>query len=256
MHPTRGDGAGGDVLQGPTRTQDGGGDHGGPASGFHQAGEVISSFDSFLAGPLEEDTEDEGQQGVGQETEVELEVEEERKEEGATPVSLRAHECHRRRKSTTATPLMSLPGRGPRLRLGARPRLRLDVCGVRGDGAPWWCWSFGTREPNCDSLIRLQGMGLAHAHGSGDMLTQHMKLGHQEPTLKGDGELASRSLQEEVKRRREAITHLDNSGVGGSQANGAAEGAVQSLGEQVRVLRLGLEARLGTKLKGSYSVLC
>lgn len=41
---------------------------------------------------------------------------------------------------------------------------------------------------------------------------------------------------------------------GDSQANGAAEQAVQALGEQVRVIKVGLESRLGTCLRGSHLV--
>ena len=41
-----------------------------------------------------------------------------------------------------------------------------------------------------------------------------------------------------MKNLREKITILENSPVGDSQANGAAERAVQAVGEQVRVLRL------------------
>lgn len=53
----------------------------------------------------------------------------------------------------------------------------------------------------------------------------------QEMILKSDREAALRSVQEEVKSRREARTNVDNSGVGDSQADGAAETAVQALGE-------------------------
>ena len=49
------------------------------------------------------------------------------------------------------------------------------------------------------------------------------------------------SLQEEVKKRRSAETLLENSPAGDSRANGIAERAVQSVAEQVRVLRAGLE---------------
>ena len=73
--------------------------------------------------------------------------------------------------------------------------------------------------------------------------------------LKCDGELALKSIQEEVKRRRPEPTILENSPVGDSRANGAAERAVQAIGEQVRVQRRGLEQRLGLKLSGKHPVM-
>lgn len=69
-----------------------------------------------------------------------------------------------------------------------------------------------------------------------------------------NGELALRSVQEEVKRLREAPTVLKKSGVGDSQTNGAAEKAAQALGEQVRMMKLGLETRLGIRVQGSHPV--
>lgn len=48
---------------------------------------------------------------------------------------------------------------------------------------------------------------------------------------------------------------LENSGVGDSQANGAAERAAQSLGEQARVVKAGVESRLGIRLRRSCVVM-
>lgn len=59
---------------------------------------------------------------------------------------------------------------------------------------------------------------------------------------KCDEELAVRSVQEDVKRRREPPTIVDHSGVEFSQDSGAAGSVAQTLGEQVRGLRQGLEA--------------
>lgn len=88
--------------------------------------------------------------------------------------------------------------------------------------------------------------GLAHEHGSQVLIKDIRKIGHQELILKCDGEPALRSIQEEVKRMRQTPTLLENSGAGGIQANGAVEEAVPVLGEQVRVLRQGLGAHMGS----------
>lgn len=63
--------------------------------------------------------------------------------------------------------------------------------------------------------------------------------------LKCGGGLALNSVQEEVKRLREAPALLDNSGARDSRANGTAETEVQALGEQVRVVKIGFETRSG-----------
>ena len=73
--------------------------------------------------------------------------------------------------------------------------------------------------------------------------------------MKCDGDPALKSVQEEVKRRRTESTVLENSPVGDSRANGSAERAVQAIGEQVRVLRRGLERRLGLKVSGKHPVM-
>lgn len=93
--------------------------------------------------------------------------------------------------------------------------------------------------------------GLAHEHGPTEMLKDLGKLGYHQVVLKYDGEPALRSVQEERQRRHKGPAILGNYGVGDSQANGAAERAVQSLGAKVCVLRHGLETRLGIKLEGT-----
>lgn len=54
------------------------------------------------------------------------------------------------------------------------------------------------------------------------------KLGYHELILKCGGELALKSLQEEVKRTRAELRVLEHCGAGDSQSNGAAEKAVQA----------------------------
>lgn len=51
-------------------------------------------------------------------------------------------------------------------------------------------------------------------------------------------------------------TMVENSGVGESRANGAAEKAAQAMGEQAQVTRCGLESCLGAKIKVSQVVTC
>ena len=70
------------------------------------------------------------------------------------------------------------------------------------------------------------------------------KSGYNEIILKCDGEPALKTIQEEVRRQRSEKTRLENSPVGDSRANGAAERAMQAIVEQVRVIRRGLEQRL------------
>ena len=97
--------------------------------------------------------------------------------------------------------------------------------------------------------------GMTHEHGAVAMLADLKKLGYHEVILKCDGEPALRSVQEEVKLRREQPTILENSPVADSRSNGAAERAVQAVQEHVRVLKHGLEQRLGIKIKASHPVL-
>lgn len=52
--------------------------------------------------------------------------------------------------------------------------------------------------------------GLAHEHGAAEMLRGTQNMGDHEVILKCDGEPALRNLQEDVKKRREGLTILDN----------------------------------------------
>ena len=102
-------------------------------------------------------------------------------------------------------------------------------------------------------VVRRKGMMCIH--GAEEMKKDIDKLGCKEIILKSDGEPALKSVQEEVKRRRNDPTILENSAPGDSRANGAAERAVQALGEHVRVLRAGLQRRLDMVIRGSHPVM-
>ena len=96
--------------------------------------------------------------------------------------------------------------------------------------------------------------GFSHEHGAAELIKDIAKLGYNEIILKCDGEPAMKTIQEEVRKQRSEKTILENSLVGDSRANGAAERAVQAIAEQVRVLRRGLEQRLGLRLSGKHPV--
>ena len=96
--------------------------------------------------------------------------------------------------------------------------------------------------------------GLVHLHGATEMLKDIEKLGYDEIILKSDNEPALLSVQAEVKKLRGKITFLENSLVGGSRANGAAERAEQDVGEEVRELRHALELRVGRRFSGHHPV--
>ena len=96
--------------------------------------------------------------------------------------------------------------------------------------------------------------GFSHEHGAAELIKDTAKLGYIEIILKCDGEPAMKTIQEEVRKQRSEKTILENSPVGDSRANGAAERAVQAIAEQVRVLRRGLEQRLGLRLSGKHPV--
>ena len=96
--------------------------------------------------------------------------------------------------------------------------------------------------------------GLVHLHAATEMVKDIEKLGYDEIILKSDNEPVLLSVQAEVKKLREYITILENSPVSDSRANGAAERAVQAVGEQVYVLRHALELRVGRRLPGHHPV--
>jgi hypothetical protein len=97
--------------------------------------------------------------------------------------------------------------------------------------------------------------GFSHEHGASEMIRDIEKLGYGDIILKCDGEPALKTIQEAVRVRRSGgNTILENSPVGDSRSNGAAERAVQSISEQVRVVRRGLEQRLGLRLSAKHPV--
>ena len=59
-----------------------------------------------------------------------------------------------------------------------------------------------------------------------------------------------------MRKQRIDETLLENSLVGDSRSNGIAERAVQSVAEQIRVLRTALEAKLKAKVPGNHPVIC
>ena len=91
--------------------------------------------------------------------------------------------------------------------------------------------------------------GVVHDH-----LADLRLLVYNEVILKCDGEPALKAVQEEVKRRFEGTAICENSPVGDSRANGAAERNVQAVGEMIRVVRRGLEDRVGASLPGKHAV--
>ena len=97
--------------------------------------------------------------------------------------------------------------------------------------------------------------GMIHEHGAKSMVEDIAKLGYNEIILKCDGEPALKNVQAEVQRRRSAQTIVENSVPGDSKTNGAAERAVKAVGEQVRVLRAGLQARLDMIIRTSHPML-
>ena len=65
--------------------------------------------------------------------------------------------------------------------------------------------------------------GFSHEHGATELIKDIAKLGYNEIILKCFVEPALKTIQEEVRRQRSEKTILENSPVGDSWANGAAE---------------------------------
>lgn len=80
----------------------------------------------------------------------------------------------------------------------------------------------------------------AREHGAEELGRVIEKLGYHEVSLRCGGKLAL----------RKAPTVPDNSGVGDSRSHGAGEKVAQGLREQVRVVKAGLEVRLGSGRRG------
>lgn len=105
--------------------------------------------------------------------------------------------------------------------------------GVDGERAMVAVFSIHDRRAGLLFAHVVPRSGLAHENGSQQMMKDIAKLGYYEVLCKCDRERALRSVQEEPQRRKggaDACGQLRSWGMGG------AERAVQSLGEQVRVL--------------------
>ena len=83
-----------------------------------------------------------------------------------------------------------------------------------------------------------------------------IKLGiHGEVKLRGDQEPALQDLFKAIARERGSLrTQIEASPKGDSSGNGTAERAVQSVEEMVRVLKINLERRLGSKLEVTHKI--
>ena len=97
--------------------------------------------------------------------------------------------------------------------------------------------------------------GITHEFGADAMIEDLVKLGYEEMIFRCDGEPALKVVQE-VKVRRNYQTIMENSPVGDSRANGAAERAAQAVEEQVRVERHGLENAAGHEDQWQNIQLC
>ena len=98
--------------------------------------------------------------------------------------------------------------------------------------------------------------GLASDHGVQQLLKDIETLGYRKVCLKCDGEPALIAIQQEVVKRRQFETLLENCPAGDSQANGVAERAVQAVAQQVRVLRYSLQYKLGAVVPGPHAITC
>ena len=97
--------------------------------------------------------------------------------------------------------------------------------------------------------------GLLDVYGAEELIADIEKLGYNDIILKCDGEAALTNIQNEVRRRREGKTILENSPVGDSRSNGHAERAVQSVAAHTRTLKKGLEDRCGFKLSSDHALI-
>ena len=94
--------------------------------------------------------------------------------------------------------------------------------------------------------------GLSDDHGVDELMLDIEKLGLKQIILKSDGEPALTHIQEEVRRRRECETILENSPVGDSRSNGHAERAVQSIVGLIRTMKNALENRSKLKIECNH----
>ena len=146
------------------------------------------------------------------------------------------------------------PRRGPEEKEVPEVVFDYGFMGARGDDDTQAILVIKDRRTRMHFSHVVPRKGLASEHGAKVLLEDLKKLGYGTILLKCDGEPALKAVQEEVARQRSGQTLLENSPVGDSQANGAAERAVQSVSEQIRVIRLGLERRLGVRVPGAHPV--
>ena len=81
------------------------------------------------------------------------------------------------------------------------------------------------------------------------------ELGHNEVTLKCDGEPAIVQLLKKVKEKRVCNTILEHPPAYDPQSNGVAEKAVQEFMEQLRAVKIALEQRIGIKINTDDAVM-
>ncbi len=79
-------------------------------------------------------------------------------------------------------------------------------------------------------------------------------LGHKRVTIRSDQENAIEELVREIKNKTAVEIVHKESPVGESQSNGVVEKAVQDAQRQVRIMKSGLEERIGTKLKRDHLI--
>ena len=81
------------------------------------------------------------------------------------------------------------------------------------------------------------------------------RLGYKRISLKTDQEPALVALAKEVIKQRDDETILEHSHVAESASNGVIEKGVQQLEEQARVLKLGLQRRIGSFVQTTHPVI-
>ena len=135
------------------------------------------------------------------------------------------------------------------------PEIVFDCCFLVSEGEDTVAIQVTRDRPRMILVHVVPKKGFSHEHGAHGVDQGYRQVGLQ-LILKCDGEPALKTIQEEVRRQRSEKTILENSPspVGDSQANGAAERAVQAIAEQVRVIRRGLEQRLELRLSGKHPV--
>ena len=89
----------------------------------------------------------------------------------------------------------------------------------------------------------------------GHVVENLAKLGHQKVVLRSDQEPAILDLINGVIETRQDPTIPQNSPVGESQSNGLVERAVRSANDQIRILRLALQKRVGCQVPPNHPLM-